>query len=210
MLALGIGIVKKELFFYKYSLQIEGFSFHDLNRYNGTDDLLWSFEVDRFKTFRSAGQRVFVVLTDSFHQYRKHQPFQGFVLFQGKFIHQVYQSVEPFVLHILRHLVFILLRRCSLSDRIKERKGGIVFHVPHQAQCILKILFCFSRKANDDVGSEGDVRPSLPKLPNQVQIVLPGVLSVHPLQDPVAAGLYRKMDMTAEFITILIRPDQFR
>ena len=123
-------------------------------------------------------------------------------------LHGRKKPVKPLVRDLVRHLVRVGSRRCAGPLRIDKRERAVKAHLPHQRERSLEILLRLPRKADDDVGGEGNIRHGRAELLHQTQIMRPVIVPVHFLKKPVAPGLHRKMQMRAELFFLRHRPDQ--
>ena len=73
------------------------------------------------------------------------------------------------------------------ARRIHKGKGACEIHFAHQSKRIFEILFCFARKADDEVGRERDIRPHPPDFFNEFHVIAPTMAAIHRRQDSVRA-----------------------
>ena len=81
--------------------------------------------------------------------------------------------------------------RAYWAWRILEGKHGIVADLRQQTQRLLKILVCLAGKSDDDIRRQADRTPRRLNPANALQIPLPRIFALHPLQhaeDPLCTG----------------------
>ena len=101
--------------------------------------------------------------------------FSPFLLNQSK------KTVKTVFYHILRHLIFHFCSRCTASFGIDKGKCRIKITFFHNIQGILEILFRFSRKTDDNVCCQGNIRYCLTDLVYKLQILFFVITAVHDL-----------------------------
>ena len=115
-------------------------------------------EVHKLEAVCPAAQCLLVPLALSLNHDGLHSAFIRLVFLRTGGINLIHKPIKPFVLDILWNLVFIGSGRRPLPDGIQEGKRGIILHPAHDIERILKIFFCFSRKTDDDISGNGNVR----------------------------------------------------
>ena len=89
------------------------------------------------------------------------------------------QTVETFFDNFFWNLIFHRCRRSSGALRINKGKCTVVADFPHNLQCLLEIFLRLSRKSNDDIRRQGNIRYRLADALCQFQILLLRVMAVH-------------------------------
>ena len=148
----------------------------------------------------SACHQALIMLVYAFHKNSLHGSFIPGAHLSRNPLYLFKQTVEPVFYHILRNLIFHHCRGRARAPGIDECKRAVIAHLPHNIQRLLEIFFRLSRKTDDNVCCQGNIRHSGSDLPHQFQIAFLCIPAVHLLQDSGASGLYRKMEMGADLL----------
>ena len=89
-------------------------------------------------------------------------------------------------------------RRGTAAFGIDKGEQLHIPHAAHQVQRGGKILLGLAGEADDDVAGEGHAGDLLAGVVHQFQVLRRRVMAVHLLQQPVAAGLHRQVDVLAQ------------
>lgn len=103
--------------FYDSSDQTERIGIGDLNGHDLSDHLRFSLEVDELEGFRPSAVGLGIPFGRSVDQHLLDASDIDRVLLRRNAIDDVYQTVKPFVLGLLRYLICKLLSRVSLANR---------------------------------------------------------------------------------------------
>ena len=94
--------------------------------------------------------------------------------------------------------------------RVFKRVRSVKSNGFQQIHGLSKIFLCFSGEADNDIGTDGDIRAIGSQFRDFFQIYLSGVFPVHFFQHSIRAGLHRQMELRAEIGKIAKALHQFR
>src|SRR5437879_11297024 len=81
---------------------------------------------------------------------------------------------------------------------ILEREHSVVFDVVEQAKGLLKFGLGLARETDDDIGGQADFAPGGFYPGNPLEVLLPGVETLHGVEHARGAALYGKVHVVAE------------
>src|SRR4051812_26396174 len=112
--------------------------------------------------------------------------------------HPLRQPDEPLHalgLHLVRNLVIHHRRLGAVPRGVDERERAVVADLLDDLERLAEIGFGLAREADDDVGSEREVRDRVAHALDEGQVALPRVRAAHRLEDARRAGLQRQMNL---------------
>src|SRR5660397_240071 len=85
------------------------------------------------------------------------------------------------------------------TRRVDEGECGVETTLRHQGQCLLELRLSLTREAYDDVCRQCKARRRRPQIADKTQVVSPTISATHVCQNSVAARLYGKVQVPADF-----------
>ena len=140
------------------------------------------------------GPSVFVATFDQDLEFATHETLVQFGLEPGL---EFEEPGEPLGRHLLRdeRLSPPPRRRGSRPRRVAERKNARKPRRADQIESRREIFLGLSRKADDEVGRDGDCGERRPHPADFFEVLGHGVAALHPVQDAVRPGLRRQVEV---------------
>ena len=118
------------------------------------------------------------------------------VMFSGDILLQLFDHAEapPFFLiaHVIRHGAF---GERTGARRVTGKVDDIELQVAELLYCLLKLFFRFPAETDDDIGTDGNVRDDIAYPGDQVAVLCIGITPPHAVQNLIASGLGRNLNM---------------
>jgi hypothetical protein len=113
-------------------------------------------KVDNAVAAGPPGEVLGILPGDPVHQHLQDTPLEGATPLLHDFVRESQKLRKALGLYLLWHLVRVLCRRGPGTLGVTKGKHIIVLNRADKVEGLLKILLGFARKANDDVGGQGN------------------------------------------------------